>query len=119
MKKILALLLVAALALTVCACGGGSDPNEGVYEATKAEYKGLSVKVEDAFEGGFKLELKSGGRAVLTTGGEDYNIKWSLDGEAFHLTAADSEYDGTLADGTLVLHNILDSGIDLTLEKTE
>ncbi len=75
--------------------------------------------MEDAFKGGFSLELKSGGKAVLRTGGEEYNIRWSLDGEAFKLTAADSEYTGTLKDGVLTLENVLDSGVDLQLEKTK
>ena len=54
---------------------------------------------------------------MLSTGDVDYNIRWELEGEDFSLIAADSEYKGTLADGTLVLQNVLGSGVDLTLEK--
>ena len=118
MKKALALFLILVLALSLAACGD-PDPNEGVYEAKSGTYKGISISVEDAFDGGFSLELKSGGKAVLRTGGAEYNIRWSLDGEAFKLTAADSEYTGTLTGGVLTLENVLDSGVDLTLEKTE
>lgn len=121
MKKILAVLLTAALVLSLAACGGSSkpDPNEGVYKATSGEYGGISISIDKVFDGGFTLQLKSGGRAVLTTGGEDYNLKWSLDGKDFTLTASDSEYTGTLADGVLTLRNVLDSGVNMTLEKTD
>ena len=119
MKRTLALLLILALALSLAACGERADPNEGVYEAKSGSYKGLSVSVKDVFSGGFTLELKSGGKAVLRTGGQEYSVRWSLDGEAFKLTAADSEYTGTLKDGTMTLQKVLGSGMDLTLEKTK
>ena len=120
MKKILAALMTVALVLSLAACGGSKpDPNEGVYTAKSGEYNGISISIEDAFKGGFTLELKSGGRAVLTTGGQDFNLKWSLDGKDFTLTASDSEYTGTLADGVLTLRNVLDSGVNMTLEKTD
>ena len=120
MKKILAVLLAAALMLALAACGGGRpDPNEGVYKASTGEWNGISIDVESVFDGGFVLELRSGGKAVLSTGGQDYNLKWALDGKDFTLTASDSEYTGTLADGVLKLENVLDSGVDLTLKKAE
>ena len=121
MKKILAVLLTAVMVLSLAACGGtgGADPNEGVYKATSGEYGGISINIDKVFDGGVTLQLKSGDRAVLTMGGQDYNLKWSLDGRDFTLTASDSEYTGTLADGVLTLENVLDSGVNMTLEKTE
>ena len=119
MKKMLAVLLAAVLLLSLAACGAKSDPNEGTYKATSGEWNGMSIGVNDVFDGGFTLQLKSGGRAVLTTGGQDYNLKWALDGKAFTLTASDSEYTGTLSDGVLILENVLDSGVNMTLKKTE
>lgn len=118
MKKIISLFLALLLLLSLAACGGQKeDPNAGVYKATSARFKSLSIRVEDVFKDGIQLELKSDGKAVLSTGDVDYNIRWELEGEDFSLIAADSEYKGTLADGTLVLQNVLGSGVDLTLEK--
>ena len=117
MKKTLSILLAMLLLLSLTACG--SDPNEGVYEAKSAELGGISINVEKVFKGGFSVELKSGGKAVLRMSGEEYNVKWSLDGTAFKLTASDSEYTGTLSDGVIKLENILNSGVNMTLEKTK
>lgn len=44
MKKILALLLAAMMALTLCACGGGStEPAEGGEEASGGEFASLNM----------------------------------------------------------------------------
>ena len=56
-----------------------------------------------------------GGRAVMSTGGQDYNLRWALDGEDLTITAADGEYTGTLADGTMVLQ--FSSDVTITLSK--
>ena len=80
MKKHIAFFLLAALVLMLTACGSSPDPNQGVYEARKASMQGVSVDVRDVYENGFSVELKSGGKAVLHIDGEDYSLKWEMDG---------------------------------------
>ena len=116
MKKSMAWIL--ALVLTLTACVRRTDPNLGVYKAKSGTYKGVSVNIEDVL-GEVSLELLSGGKAVLRTGGGEYNLRWSLDGESFKLTASDSEYSGTLSDWALTLRNLLNSGMDIQMEKAE
>ena len=120
MKKYFTLLLVLALVLVLFGCASGEpDPNVGVYEAVSGEAQGISVRIDSVFSGGFSIELKSGGKAVLRTGGEEYNLKWSVDGTSLRIEAADTDLAGSVSDGTMVLENVLDSGVNLTLEKTE
>ena len=51
----------------------------------------------------------------MTTGGQDYNLRWALDGEDLTITAADGEYTGTLADGVMVLS--MGEGVTITFSK--
>ena len=116
MKKLAAILLVLALVLALAACGE-PDPNLGTYKGTTVEMEGFTLPITEAWEKGFDIELKSGGWATLTIDGEDINVKWALNGETITITASDGEFTGTLIDGTIVLKNLLDRGMDATFVK--
>ena len=115
MKGLTCFVLILAMLLALAACGGEPDPNVGVYVAETAEMSGISISVDAVFDGGLTFNLKDGGRAVMTTGGQDYNLRWALDGEDLTITAADGEYTGTLADGTMVLS--MGEGVTITFGK--
>lgn len=116
MKKTLALLLSLAMILALAACGGTvSDPNAGLYDAVSAEMWGISVEVKEVFEDGFSIELLNGGKAKFNYDGKSYNMKWTLDGDAFHAEGGGAELDGTLSNGVMVLEDVLDSGVTITL----
>ena len=117
MKKTIALLLALGMLLCLSACGGRAepDPNAGLYEAVSATALGYTIPVEDVFEEGFSLELKNGGKASFHYEGKDYGMKWTLKGEVFHAEGGGAKLDGSLANGVMVLQNVLDSGIDITL----
>ena len=106
MKKCLSCLLAALLLLSVVGCSSGddkNDPNLGVYTAKTAEYSGFTLSVDEFFEKGFTIELKSGGKCKLTADGESASGKWTLDGTAFHVTGGGIDCDGTLENGVLRL----------------
>lgn len=115
MKRLACLILALALIFALAACGGEPDPNAGVYKATTAEMSGISLDVNSVYDGGLSFELKDGGKAIMTMGGDDYNLRWKLEGDAVTIIAADTELTGTLADGTMVLD--MGSGITVTLVK--
>lgn len=117
MKRLVCFVLILAMLLALAACGGAPDPNAGVYSATTAEMSGISLDVNSVYEGGLSFELKNGGRAVMTMGGKDYNLKWELDGTDLKIIASDTELTGTLSDGVMVLD--MGSGVTVTLVKTE
>ena len=119
MKKAAAWILVLIMALSLCACSSKEDPNLGVYIGQSGSMGNLSVPVDAAFPGGFSLELKSGDRAVLTVNGDEYNVKWSAEGDRLKVEAADTVMSGTIGSGTIVLKDVLGSGVDLTLQKTD
>ena len=106
MKKILSLMLAAMLLLTLEGCSSGgdeNDPNLGVYTAKTAEYRGLTVEVNQFFEQGFSIELKSGGKCKLTADGESASGKWTLEGTKFHVNGGGIDCDGTLENGVIRL----------------
>lgn len=111
MKRLACLILALALLLALTACGE-PDPNAGVYVAQSCDYLGISVGVEEIFEGGLSIELKNGGRASMTMGEDTYIVRWKLDGENITISDASGEMSGTLADGTMVLDI---SGVSVTL----
>ena len=105
MKKILAFLLAALLLLTFLGCSGGDDddPNLGLYEAKTAEYSGFTVAVDQFFQQGFTIELKSRGKCKLFADGKTASGKWTLDGTAFHVNGGGIDCDGTLENGVIRL----------------
>ena len=117
MKKLLTVLLALSMLFGLAACGESAqpDPNAGLYEARTAQMSGISVSLDDVFEDGFSLELKNGGKAVFHYEGKDYSMKWTLDGRSFHAEGGGAELDGTLADGVMLLQDVQDSGLDITL----
>ena len=111
----LALALVLVLGLPACGESEQPDPNAGLYEAESAKMYGISIQISDVFEDGFSLELKNGGKAVFHYEGKNYNLKWTLDGEVFHAEGGGATLDGSLSEGVMLLQNVLDSGMEITL----
>ena len=104
MKKILACLLAVLLLALALGCSSGddkNDPNLGVYTAKTAEYSGITLNVDQFFEKGFTIELKSGGKCKLTADGESASGKWTLDGAKFHVEGGGISCDGTLENGVM------------------
>ena len=117
-RQLIMLLLVAALLTGLCACGSSEpDPNAGMYKGVSAEMGGISIGLQELFGDDFAIELKDGGKAKFYYEGDDYSIKWSLDGTTFHAKGGGAELDGTLSDGTMVLENVMDSGVSITLQR--
>ena len=118
MKGKLICVIMAIMMTLLCACGSDAapdDPNIGVYRATKASMSGISIGVESMFEEGFTIELKNKGKGRADIDGEGANIKWSLEGEKFHAEGGGVVFDGTLRDGVMVIDDLQDSGVALTL----
>ena len=106
MKKILSCLLIILLLAVAVGCSSGGkddDPNLCVYTAKTAEYGGFSLSVEEFFEKGFSIELKSKGKCKLTADGSSASGKWTLDGTAFHVEGGGIDCGGTLEDGVIRL----------------
>ena len=117
MKKLVSILLIAALLLSLAACGEKvEDPNAGVYTGTYGTYAGFSMPVEQLFEGGCSLELMTGGKGVITLGADDYKVKWSLEGEEITVTLQGEDSVGTLKDGVIEIE-FLGMGLTVTFEK--
>ena len=104
MKKFLSFLLVVLILMLAVGCSSGDkadDPNLGLYTAKTAEYSGFTVSVDQFFEKGFTIELKSGGKCKLSADGETASGKWTLDGTKFHVAGGGIECDGTLENGVM------------------
>ena len=115
MKRLACFVLILALLLALAACGE-PDPNAGLYEATSVNIEGINLSVESIFDGSISIELKNNSRAVMTMGGEDYNLKWSLDGTALSIIASDATMTGTLENNIIVLDI---SGYSVTFVRTD
>lgn len=83
MKKIFALLIVAAMIFTLVSCA--DSKYAGKYTA---EVFGVTVE----------LELKSGGSASITVSGEETTGKWSSKGNKITLKDSESPAEGTASE---------------------
>ena len=118
MKRMLAILLTLAMLLSLAACGGSveEDPNAGKYLGTTAKAFGMVMPMSDIYEGETWLELKSGGKGTIMLDGDDFPMKWTLEGNTFTLTIDGEDSVGTLEDGVIVL-DLMDMGVEMTFLK--
>lgn len=119
MKKLAAILLALAMLFTLAACGekdNDSDPNLGRYEGTTIEAMGVTMNLSDIYEGENYVELKSGGKCVMTLEGDAAEGTWTLNGENITITIEGIDSTGTLKDGTLVV-DFMEMGMPMTFVK--
>ena len=118
MKKLVAFLLAIAMVLSLAACGGetAEDPNAGKYIGVSAAVGGFSLPMSDVYEGETWLELKSGGRGTIMLGGDDFSIKWSVEGEEITISVQGEDSVGTLKNGAVVV-DLMDMGCVMTFQK--
>ena len=117
MKKIVAILLTIAMLLSLSACGGGEpDPNAGKYQGISAKALGMTMAMSEVYPGETWVELKSGGKGTVILDGDDFPMKWTLDGEAITITIDGVDSVGRLADGVITV-DLMDMGVEMTFLK--
>lgn len=102
-SRILALLLVLAMVLGLCACGGPTYDESllGVYTCYAIEVMGFKLSAEDVLTESATLELKQGGKGSIYIEGESGSIKYTLEGEAITVEIEGETATGTLKDGVI------------------
>ena len=117
MKKIISILLTLVLLLSLAACGGGEpDPNAGKYQGISAKALGITMDMSEVYPGETWVELKSGGKGTVMLDGDDFPMKWTLDGEAITITIDGVDSVGRLADGVITV-DLMDMGVEMTFLK--
>lgn len=114
------LTTLALLAGMLAGCGKADpDPNSGLYEAVSATMMGMTIDVKEVYENGVSFDLQDGGKCVLNLDGDSYKVKWSTEGDSIHIEGGGVELDGTVGGGDLVIENMMDMGMDMTLHCDE
>lgn len=118
MKKMIAILLALTMLLSLTACGGSAaeDPNAGKYIGISAAVSGFSMPMSDIYPGETWIELKAGGKGTIALDGDDYSMKWTLEGETFTLTIQGEDSVGTLKNGVIEI-DLMDMGCVMTFQK--
>lgn len=119
MKKAGALLLAAALLLTLCACGRRlhSVPGLGRFDGGQVSvYGGEWQPIEAVYGSGNYLELNADGAGVLCVDGEATAVEWSEEGGALTLRMGTERCTGTVDDGVVTLR-FFDSDIRMTFTR--
>lgn len=117
LKRLLTLVICAAMLLSLAACGPGkqTEPNTGLYKALFAEMFEIEMSVTDIFPQGFTIELYDKGKCKLSIDGKSANGKWTLDGSAFTVKGGGLDCAGELdtEEGVIYLLDVLGMGVSL------
>ena len=116
------LVVLAALIYVFSAVNRGKPPAAdsdvlGIYVLQKAETNGKTVDAGDLWKNGFTIELKARGRAELNVDGKTGGASWTLEGSKFTIKGSGLDCSGTLKNGTLILRNVMNSGVKLYFTK--
>lgn len=106
MKKILACMLALMMAVSLCACGGGSTEKSyaGEYTAYAAESGGQCLKTEGLLTS--VLTLKEDGTGTMTFNEETQELEsYKVEGEKISLTAQGTSIEGTIKDGIIKIED--------------
>lgn len=117
MKRWIAFVLVLAVALTLCACGSGEpDPNAGVYHGHSVTALGFTLPISDVYPEQTQVVLESGGRGTVVVNGDDFRMKWKLEGQTLTITVSGEDSVGTLTDGMITI-DFLNMGYEMAFLK--
>ena len=121
MKKILTVLMAAAMLLAFSACGGSSgdkaDPNLGEYMGHQVKILDWQPLSEVLDEGETSVELKSGGKGVMYLDGKSMDLTWKVDGDKLTLTSEKVDSTGTVQDGVIKLDSFFGMDWPMTFVK--
>ena len=96
--------------------GGEPDPNAGKYQGISAKALGMTMDMSEVYPGETWVELKSGGKDTVMLDGDEFPMKWTLDGEAITITIDGVDSVGSLADGVLTV-DLMEMGVEMTFLK--
>ncbi len=127
-QKIIAVVLVAMLALSfVTSCGkketddngsGTDNPLLGVWKATTVELFGDESDADELFDGGFIIDLKSGGKCEIRAEGKTDKYSWKMKGSTLVISAGKNEFlEATVDYPVMVIDDFMDMGMKITLVK--
>ena len=122
MKRTCSIILILMIIANLSACGGKGNkgeenPNLGIWYAFSVTMNGETVAVEEIMDEEISVDLRSSGKFVMVWEGEREEGKWTFTDGYLVLHRDDGDFDGSIANGTLTLLNILDSGMDMDFRK--
>lgn len=104
----MALTVLALALLSGCASDGGEEL--GVYTLAEVRSSGERYAAEDVLDTSGTLELKRGGKAVLTLDGAGYKGQWFNEDGVFDLVTNAGVSHGTISSGVCSF-DLLDEGV--------
>lgn len=115
-KTVIAILTLVVMVFSLCACNG-SDPNEGVYVATKGEAGGTVIDSDKMDFSSFKIELNSGGKCNVIIEDDQSEGTWSTNGNSIHIDIDGESIDGTIKENIIEVKDFAGIGLGLTFTK--
>ncbi|MCR5206754.1 MAG: hypothetical protein K6E47_17125 [Lachnospiraceae bacterium] len=113
-KKAVALIMVAVLAMSLCACS--ADPNCGKYICKSVKVGDITTSASETYPNGASIELKTAGACTVILDGAEYKGSWKSDNNNVTITLEGEESKGTVSGNTLTI-DIYDVGMEMTFEK--
>ena len=93
------LLIVGILVAVLLGKGKGKeDPNVGRYEVVSCSFDGMEIDAE-----GDWIELQENGKGKLRMFGDEFSVKWELDGENLKVEQQSDTFEGILKDGVITV----------------
>ena len=124
MKRVLAIILCAVMMMTLaigfagCAgkdVGPEGEPYLGSWTATKANYQGVELSIQDILGKDFFFVLNKNGTADVTVGTDKEKAKWEPIEGGFKIIEGTDEYEMIdQGDGTLIWNY---EGVDIYIER--